>query len=204
MLFQRVEQMQSMSYLRRVKGIRNLRKRRTVAACYHGIATALEVVGNILCAFGTYLIMLYWLKFGAMSESAGVRSANGNGAAQYWWLMSATGATFLNGIVWARARRFLPCFRRSDGTPRPLADVGFILVLAAMFYIVLHYVYRMLPPPPTPAEVAEGQWFGAARFATGRGRQTFTDMAGHVIGVPPMQHAKSHSANVQARHSTDS
>eukprot|EP01043_Picozoa_sp_COSAG02_P029416 COSAG02_NODE_1830_length_10733_cov_38.842580_3_plen_193_part_00 len=190
-----------MSYLRRVKGIRNLRKRRTVASCYHGIATALEVIGNILCAFGTYLIMLYWLKFGAMSESASATSANGNGAAQYWWLVSATGATFLNGIVWGRARRFLPCFRRSDGTARPLADVGFILVLAAMFYVVLYYVYRLLPPPPTPADAAEGQWFGAPRSATA-GRRSFTDMTGHGFGVPPMRHAKGHGANVQTRHDT--
>ena len=83
MIFQRVEQMQSLSYLRRAKGIRNLRKRRTVASCYHGIATALEVLGNILCAFGTYLIMLYWLKFGAMSESASATSANGNGSSEH-------------------------------------------------------------------------------------------------------------------------
>lgn len=209
MIFQRVEQMQSLSYLRRAKGIRNLRKRRTVASCYHGIATALEVLGNILCAFGTYLIMLYWLKFGAMSESASATSANGNGAAQYWWLMSATGATFLNGIVWGRARRFLPCFRRPDGTARPLADVGFILVLAALFYVVLYYVYRLLPPPPTPAEAAEGQWFGAARAATSWGRGSFTNMAGF-SNVPPTRHASSHSdkwgrdhvAEAQTRHST--
>ena len=72
--------MQSMAYLRRRKGIRNLRKRRTVASCYARVATALEIVCNIICAFGTYLTMIYWLKFGSMP-----------GNAQYWWLASASG-----------------------------------------------------------------------------------------------------------------
>jgi hypothetical protein len=185
MVFQRVEQMQSMSYLRRVKGIRNLRKRRTVASCYHGIATALEVIGNIVCAFGTYLIMLYWLKFGAMPD--GTRSGGGgggdgmqpyaNGAAQYWWLASASAATLLNGVLWGRARRFLPCFRRPDGTARRYADIGFILVLAATFYVLLFYVYRLLPPPPTPMRAAAGDWLGSHPPAAGSGR-SFTDPTG--------------------------
>jgi hypothetical protein len=137
MVFQRVEQMQSMAYLRRTKGIRNLRKRRTVASCYSGIATALEVVCNIVCAFGTYLIMIYWLKFGEMP-----------GNAQYWWLAAASGASVLNGLLWGRARRFLPCFNTSDGTPRRYADVVFILVLCGTFYVVLFHVYKYLPQQP--------------------------------------------------------
>jgi hypothetical protein len=187
MVFQRVEQMQSMSYLRRVKGIRNLRKRRTVASCYHGIATALEVIGNIVCAFGTYLIMLYWLKFGAMPD--GTRSGGGgggdgmqpyaNGAAQYWWLASASAATLLNGVLWGRARRFLPCFRRPDGTARRYADIGFILVLGATFYVLLFYVYRLLPPPPTPMRAAAGDWLGSHPPTAGGSGRSFTDPTGN-------------------------
>lgn len=99
----------------------------------------------------------------------------------------------MNGVVWGRARRFLPCFTRPDGTTRPLADVGFILVLATMFYFVLYYVYRLMPPPPTRAEAAAGQWFSAARSVTGAARKSFADVAGHTVGIPPVRYARTHS-----------
>ena len=119
MVFQRVEQMQSMAYLRRSKGIRNLRKRQRIASCYGGVAVAMEVLANIACAFGTYLVMLYWLKFGQRNQ-----------VEQLWWLAAACGATILNGVVWGRVRRAMsavPSLKRCN------ADLVFVAVLCTTF-----------------------------------------------------------------------
>ena len=123
MSFQRVEQMQSMAYLRRSKGIRNLRKRQRIASCYGGVAVAMEVLANIACAFGTYLVMLYWLKFGQRNQ-----------VEQLWWLAAACGATILNGVVWGRVRRAMssvPSLKRCN------ADLVFVAVLCTTFVCLL-------------------------------------------------------------------
>jgi hypothetical protein len=152
-LLQRMEQMQNPFYLRRAKRIRSLKKRQSeslprvhwesrlrkwclrkcvhgasigVMDCYAWVSWLVEGCVQILCALGTYLVLLYWLKFdqqtAAMAPSLTLLHGDHGSAPmsmQFYWLYSAVLAAIANGLVWGQLRRRGPCFRRRPPPRRP-------------------------------------------------------------------------------------
>ena len=174
--YQRLEEMQQARFLRVAKKIRSIDRRQRIAGCYRYITWALDAVVHLFCLFGTYMVLIYWLKFEQFELAAATRreamdslhplpgsAAHGF---RYYWVFSATLANLCYGYVWGNLRRsgFFVRLAKAVLAGRPLrwlvrifsssrsgsepVDFAFFCITTGVCWGCVQYGYWRLPLPP--------------------------------------------------------